>query len=102
MTIDTQGYVSVSEAARRLHLSTEQVRRKLREGKLKGHVGNQWFVGEKELLSRSEQETSAPLIPPETLARIDELRKEANEYRERQGKPPFDAAAMLRRSRDED
>jgi excisionase family DNA binding protein len=101
MTIDTQGYITVSDAAMRLHLSIEQVRRKLREGKLKGHrLGNQWFVDEKELTGDREQE--APLIPPATIARIEELRRQANEYRASQGKPPFDAAAMLRRSRNED
>lgn len=101
MPIDTSGYVTVPEAASRLRLSLEQVRRKLREGKLNGyHLGNQWFVDEKDLPSRAHGETS--LIPPETLARIDELRRQANEYRESQGKPPFDAAAMLRRTRDED
>jgi excisionase family DNA binding protein len=101
MAIDTKGYITVTEAARRLDLSIEQVRRKLREGKLKGYrMGNQWFVNEDEL-GRSEG-ADTPLIPPETLARIDELRQQANEYREKRGKPPFDAAAMLRRSRDED
>ena len=101
MAIDTSGYVSVPDAARRLHLSIEQVRRKLREGKLNGfHVGNQWFVDEKALPASNDDD--APLIAPETLARIDELRLQANEYRASRGKPPFDAAAMIRRSRDED
>ena len=37
--------VTVGEAARRLERSTEQVRRYLREGRLKGRrVGGQWFI----------------------------------------------------------
>ena len=100
MAIDTHGYVTVSDAARHFHLSIEQVRRKLREGKLKGYrVGNQWFVDKQELIAGDDQ---APLIPPDTIARIDELRRQANEYRASRGRPPFDAAAMIRRSRDED
>jgi excisionase family DNA binding protein len=43
--IDTDGMITVAEAAKRLNRSIEQVRRYLREGKLKGRrVGNQWFV----------------------------------------------------------
>jgi len=39
------GMVTVSEAARILGRSIEQVRRYLREGKLKGrHIGRQWFI----------------------------------------------------------
>jgi excisionase family DNA binding protein len=39
------GYITVSEAARRLRRSTEQVRRYLREGKLPGRrIGGQWFI----------------------------------------------------------
>lgn len=37
--------LSVSESARRLGRSTEQVRRYLREGRLQGErVGGQWFI----------------------------------------------------------
>jgi excisionase family DNA binding protein len=37
--------LSVSEAARRLERSTEQVRRYLREGRLSGRrIGGQWFI----------------------------------------------------------
>jgi excisionase family DNA binding protein len=43
--ITLEGMITVAEAARRLNRSTEQVRRYLREGKLKGQrIGNQWFV----------------------------------------------------------
>jgi len=44
------GMITVVEAARRLGRSLEQVRRYLREGKLKGQrVGGQWFVEEASL-----------------------------------------------------
>jgi len=40
-----QSLLSVSDAARRLERSTEQVRRYLREGRLKGQrIGGQWFI----------------------------------------------------------
>ena len=42
--------LSVSEAARRLNRSTEQVRRYLREQRLRGHrIGGQWFIEAKAL-----------------------------------------------------
>jgi len=45
-----EGMITVAEAARRLGRSIEQVRRYLREGKLKGQrVGGQWFVEEASL-----------------------------------------------------
>jgi len=45
-----EGMVTVAEAARRLGRSLEQVRRYLREGKLKGQrIGGQWFVEEASL-----------------------------------------------------
>jgi excisionase family DNA binding protein len=45
-----EGKVTVAEAARRLGRSLEQVRRYLREGKLKGQrIGGQWFVEEASL-----------------------------------------------------
>ncbi len=44
------GFITVAEAARRLNRSIEQVRRYLREGKLKGaRVGQQWFIEEASL-----------------------------------------------------
>jgi excisionase family DNA binding protein len=43
--INTERMIPVTEAARRLNRSIEQVRRYLREGKLRGQrIGNQWFV----------------------------------------------------------
>lgn len=49
MTIP-EGMITVAEAARRLGRSIEQVRRYLREGKLKGQrIGQQWFIEERSL-----------------------------------------------------
>jgi len=46
--VTLQGMITVAEAARRLNRSIEQVRRYLREGKLRGQrIGNQWFVEER-------------------------------------------------------
>jgi excisionase family DNA binding protein len=43
--VDDQGLVTVAEAAGRLSRSTEQVRRYLREGRLRGRrLGGQWFI----------------------------------------------------------
>jgi len=72
--IETEGMITVAEAARRLDRSIEQVRRKLREGKLRGQrVGNQWFVEEGGIV---ESETdSAFLVPRELLERIDRNRE---------------------------
>jgi len=48
--LSLDGMITVAEAARRLGRSLEQVRRYLREGKLKGQrVGGQWFVEEASL-----------------------------------------------------
>ena len=54
--IDTSGMITVAEAAKRMNLSIEQVRRKLREGKLKGQrIGNQWFVDRGECRRPNDQ-----------------------------------------------
>lgn len=48
-----EGMITVQEAARRLNRSIEQVRRYLREGKLKGlRIGQQWFIEEGSLKLR--------------------------------------------------
>jgi excisionase family DNA binding protein len=61
--ISTEGLLTVTEAAKRLNRSTEQVRRYLREGKLKGQrIGNQWFVEQAALTPREEDDR---LIPKE-------------------------------------
>ncbi len=45
-----EGMITVQQAARRLGRSIEQVRRYLREGKLRGQrIGQQWFVEEASL-----------------------------------------------------
>ena len=97
--IDTTGMITVAEAAKRMNLSIEQVRRKLREGRLKGHrIGNQWFVDEGTLAYRRGKRKE-PLIPPEVIAEVDELRRN---IAERNPGYVWDAVEMVRRSREED
>ena len=51
--VSLDGMITVAEAAKRLGRSLEQVRRYLREGKLKGQrIGGQWFVEEASLPMR--------------------------------------------------
>jgi len=116
------GYISVNETARRLGRSIEQVRRYLREGKLRGQrIGGHWFVDEDAVaglasgrrgtpLSRvseaaatyevrpmktNETKKRERLIDEELLAEIDRLREEIRrEYGE------FDVVKALRASRD--
>lgn len=95
--IDTNGMITVAEAARRMNLSIEQVRRKLREGRLKGRrIGGQWFVDEASLGTRRAKE---PLIPREVMAEVDKLRREVAE---RNPGYVWDAVEMVQRSREED
>ena len=95
--IDTSGMITVAEAAKRLHLSIEQVRRKLREGKLRGQrIGNQWFVEGSACLPA--QPKPRPLIPRELLERLDRIRDTI--AKENPG-VSYDAVAMVRRHRDE-
>lgn len=48
--MDQLDLMSVAEAAQRLNRSTEQVRRYLREKRLRGHrIGGQWFIEAKAL-----------------------------------------------------
>jgi excisionase family DNA binding protein len=69
IVISAKGWLTVSEAARRLRRSEEQVRRNLRQGKLKGQrIGHQWFVDEREALSESRVHRR-PLIPVELQER---------------------------------
>jgi excisionase family DNA binding protein len=94
--IDTRGYVTVAEAAERLHLSPEQVRRRLREGPLKGErVGHQWFIDQNALRGRKKE--FKPLVPPELMERIDRHREEIFA---RNG-TVFDVVQMLREHRGE-
>jgi len=71
--VTLEGMITVAEAARRLNRSIEQVRRYLREGKLRGQrIGNQWFVEESatrdSMTTRYEQQM-------EVLQRIRENRE---------------------------
>jgi excisionase family DNA binding protein len=92
--IDTEGMITVAEAAKRLHLSIEQVRRKLREGKLKGQrVGGQWFVAEES--TRLDEDR---LVPRELLERIDRTREAIFK---RTG-ITFDAVALVNQVREEE
>ena len=94
--IDTEGMLTVAEAARRLNLSIEQVRRKLREGKLKGQrVGNQWFVDPRSL---GEWHGNEPLIPSELLKEIARARKAIF----RRNGVVFDAVTLVGEVRGED
>jgi len=87
--------ITVTEAAKRLNRSTEQVRRYLREGKLKGQrIGNQWFVEEAAL--KDPDKTPQPLIPPELVAKI---RKTREDIFRRNG-IVFDVVEMVREHRD--
>jgi excisionase family DNA binding protein len=92
--IDTEGMITVAEAAKRLNLSIEQVRRKLRDGKLKGQrVGGQWFVAEES--TRPDEDW---LVPRELLERIDRTREAI--YK-RTG-ITFDAVALVNEVREEE
>jgi excisionase family DNA binding protein len=96
--IDLEGTISVAEAAKRLKRSTEQVRRYLREGKLKGQrIGNQWFVEEASLPSIEDGEpVFRPLIPKELA---EEIRRTREAIFRRNG-IVFDAVEMVRESRE--
>ena len=97
--IDTSGMITVAEAAKRLDLSIEQVRRKLREGKLRGQrIGNPWFVEESSLEEESEE---APLFSSDFVEEILELRKEINARRRNLRQPAFDVVEMLHELREE-
>jgi excisionase family DNA binding protein len=91
--ITLEGMITVAEAARRLNRSTEQVRRYLREGKLKGQrIGNQWFVEERTL----EAPRDKPLVPAELVERI---RRRREAIRKRIGHD-FDVVELIRQSRE--
>lgn len=80
------GMITVAEAARRLGRSLEQVRRYLREGKLKGErIGQQWFIEEASLglLYRPSggrvariRETAAVLEAPKMAETVEMTREE--------------------------
>jgi hypothetical protein len=79
-----------------MNRSIEQVRRKLREGKLKGQrIGNQWFVDEEAAKPATEADR---LIPLALLERIDRTR----EALFRRTGITFDAVAMVNEVRELD
>jgi len=93
--IDTEGLLTVDQAAKRLGRSTEQVRRYLREGKLRGRrIGNQWFIDEDALEQFGKPRKG--LIPTELLDRIDRSREETF----RRNGIIFDVVKELQKARD--
>ena len=51
-SVSIPGLLTVADAAQQLDRSTEQVRRYLREGRLRGRrLGGQWFIEESALTS---------------------------------------------------
>ena len=95
--IDTEGMVTVAEAAKRLNRSIEQVRRYLREGKIKGQrIGNQWFVDENSL--QKPERSIEPLVSRELLERMDRNREAI--YRRNRGM--VDVKALLDEVREND
>ena len=114
--LSLDGMITVAEAARRLGRSLEQVRRYLREGKLKGQrVGGQWFVEEASLpvryQIRSGRRASTSIREPVAMMERTRLTKEEIEalirrvdanreaIRRRLGRD-VDVVEMLRRSRE--
>ena len=91
--VSLEGMITVAEAARRLNRSIEQVRRYLREGKLKGQrIGNQWFVEE----AAVKAPEGDPLVPPELVERI---RRRREAIRRRIGHD-LDVVELIRQSRE--
>jgi excisionase family DNA binding protein len=89
--IEIEGMISVAEAAKRLNRSIEQVRRNLRDGKLKGQrIGNQWFVDSKSL---SNKQVSTTKPDP-----FEEARVFREKLRARYGN--FDINALIAESRE--
>src|SRR3990170_908131 len=77
--LSLEGMITVAEAARRLGRSLEQVRRYLREGKLKGQrIGGQWFVEEASLPLRYQIRSgpSASIREPGATMEATKLTKE--------------------------
>jgi excisionase family DNA binding protein len=94
--IDTSGMITVAEAAKRLNLSIEQVRRKLREGKLRGQrIGNQWLVDERVCVKNRDDKDR--LIPRETMESVARIREE---IARRNPGYEFDAVKLVREARD--
>jgi excisionase family DNA binding protein len=113
--VSLDGMITVAEAARRLGRSLEQVRRYLREGKLKGQrIGGQWFVEEASLPLRYQPSRGTArrikevgvLMETGKLSKeeIDALIKKIDANREairRRLGHDLDVVELLRRSREE-
>ena len=113
--VSLDGMITVAEAAKRLGRSLEQVRRYLRDGKLKGQrIGGQWFVEEASLAIRYQPSRGTGQRIREvgvvmeagklTKEEIDALIKRIDENREairRRLGHGFDVVELLRRSREE-
>ena len=110
------GFITVAEAARRLNRSIEQVRRYLREGKLKGaRVGQQWFIegASLDFVYRQRpprllrvREAAVMEAPKVDKKEIEALFKRIDERREAirsrlGGDLEIDIVEMLRRDREE-
>lgn len=112
-----EGMITVQEAARRLGRSIEQVRRYLREGKLRGErIGQQWFIEDASLASlpvryrvrkpRTSQirEVAAVMETDKELrSEIEALIREVDEHREaiRKRVGTFDVVKLIREVREE-
>jgi atypical dual specificity phosphatase len=67
---EDEGLVSVTEAARRLNRTPEQVTRYLREGRLQGRrIDDRWYVSASELPD-AVQEQDLQELPPDVVARL--------------------------------
>ena len=76
-TMNIPGLLTVADAANALDRSTEQVRRYLREGRLKGRrFGGQWFIEDKALSSFRQSLTESRFLarPPATSRRTERAR----------------------------
>lgn len=95
--LSLEGMITVAEAARRLNRSIEQVRRYLREGRLRGQrIGGQWFV--------EETAISAMVDPKLRYEQQMELLRRIRENREgiyRETGRLFDGAGAVREVREE-
>ncbi len=112
--VSLDGMITVAEAAKRLGRSLEQVRRYLREGKLKGQrIGGQWFVEEASLgiryqpsrraNARINEQSIAMEAPKLTKEEIDALIKRIDANREairRRLGHGFDISQLIEKSRE--
>jgi excisionase family DNA binding protein len=96
--VTLEGMITVAEAARRLNRSIEQVRRYLREGKLRGQrIGNQWFVEERTLATAGDQ-----LRREQQLALLARIRANREAILQRRGGNLLPAGAdLIREVREE-